>query len=202
MCRCFYLHVFALFEGKSSWTRRQGGIRQRAHPQWLWQRRQTPTQPIVLKDGYSSSWPPRPPSMDGARRTPPRFFKEATEGESSGDEFGILEDDRCIDTGISSVAISCTSWCSPAAHSRRCALRSAILTQDEWCAVGAVARCQQDSSQPSRPWSRDPEAWEAVSTWPAAIHGTKHVCVWDGRSPGYLPKASAPVSFKPDTRRW
>ena len=32
--------------------------------------------------------------------TPARFFKVATGRESSGDEFGTLEDDRCIDTGV------------------------------------------------------------------------------------------------------
>ena len=53
----------------------------------------TPMQPTVLKDGYSLS-------VDEARRTPPRFFKAATESESSEDAFGILEDDRCIDTGV------------------------------------------------------------------------------------------------------
>ena len=36
----------------------------------------------------------------GANWTPARFFKVATGLESSGDEVGILEDDRCIDTGV------------------------------------------------------------------------------------------------------
>ena len=66
-------------------------------------------QPTVLKGGYSPWWfcrllsmvlrPSSPPLMvDEARRTPPEFFKAATESESSGAEFGILEDGRCIDT--------------------------------------------------------------------------------------------------------
>ena len=38
--------------------------------------------------------------MDDAHWTPLRFFKVATGSESSGDEFGVLEDDRCIDTGV------------------------------------------------------------------------------------------------------
>ena len=69
------------------------------------------TQPTVLQDGYclrrfrrslimalrpSSS----PVTVDEARRTPPQFFKVATGSESSGDEFGVLEDERCIDTGV------------------------------------------------------------------------------------------------------
>ena len=53
------------------------------------------TQSIVLKDGCSSSWRRRPPCMGETCKTPLRFFMAATEGESS-----ILEDDRCIDTGI------------------------------------------------------------------------------------------------------
>ena len=32
--------------------------------------------------------------------TPPRSLKVATGSESSGDEFGILEDGRCVDTGV------------------------------------------------------------------------------------------------------
>ena len=36
------------------------------------------------------------PTLDDALWTPPRFFKVATESESSGDEFGILEDDSFI----------------------------------------------------------------------------------------------------------
>ena len=39
-------------------------------------------------------------SMTGTERRPARFFKEAAAAESSGNEFGILEDDRCIDTGV------------------------------------------------------------------------------------------------------
>ena len=41
-----------------------------------------------------------PLMVDDAHWTPPRFFKAATWSESSGDELGILEDDRCIDTGV------------------------------------------------------------------------------------------------------
>ena len=64
-----------------------------------------PCKPAVLKDGYTPWWFGRLLSMacrpsspllmvvDEARRTPPRFFKAATHSESSGDEYGILEDD-------------------------------------------------------------------------------------------------------------
>ena len=38
--------------------------------------------------------------MDKADSLPARFYKEATGPESSEDEFGILVDDRCIDTGV------------------------------------------------------------------------------------------------------
>ena len=43
-------------------------------------------------------------SRQRTAQTPLRFFKVATGSESSGDEFGVLEDDRCIDTGFVSVA--------------------------------------------------------------------------------------------------
>ena len=39
-------------------------------------------------------------SMTWIERRPARFFKEAASAKSSGDEFGILADDRCIDTGV------------------------------------------------------------------------------------------------------
>ena len=38
--------------------------------------------------------------MTGTERRQARFLKEAAGPESSGDESGILEDDRCIDTGV------------------------------------------------------------------------------------------------------
>ena len=39
-------------------------------------------------------------TADCANWTPLRFFNVATGSESSGDEFGVLEDDRRIDTGV------------------------------------------------------------------------------------------------------
>ena len=56
-------------------------------------------QPTVLKF-YSFCRCRRPLSMVDAHRTLPRFFKVATGSESSGDEPGILEDDRYINTGV------------------------------------------------------------------------------------------------------
>ena len=40
------------------------------------------------------------PSASCADRAPARFFKVATGPERSGDDFGILEDSRCVDTRI------------------------------------------------------------------------------------------------------
>ena len=56
----------------------------------------------------------RPPSVDKARKTPLRFVKAATEGEISGDEFGILEDVRCIDT-LSRARVGVRLQAAPAA---------------------------------------------------------------------------------------
>ena len=67
--------------------------------------------PRVPKSPYRLTDRQRPPSValcsnspssstDCADWTPARFLKVATGPESSGDEFGILEDDRCIDTGV------------------------------------------------------------------------------------------------------
>ena len=105
----------------------------------------TPTQPTVLKDGYSPRRLGRLLSMDEARRTPPQFFKAATESESLGDEFGILEDDRCIDTGIfqrSHLVHELVSACSPLPPPHL-QISHTIVTEADWCAVRAVARCEQ-----------------------------------------------------------
>ena len=125
--------------------RSSGGIRQRAHPQWLRQRRQNPTQPTVLNDGYSPRWLTRLLSFDEARRTPPRFFEAATRVGNLGDEFGILEDDRCIDTGIFQrrcLVYELVFTGSPPPPPRLQISRT-ILTQADWCAVRAVAGCEQ-----------------------------------------------------------
>ena len=76
--------------------------------------------------------------------TSPRFFKAATKGESSGDEFGILEDDRCIDTRVIQrryLAHELVFACSPPPPPRLQTSHT-ILTHADWCAVQAVARCE------------------------------------------------------------
>ena len=84
----------------------------------------------MLKDGVQSLvgfW--RFLSMDEARRTPLRFFKAATKSESSEDEFGILEDDRCIDAEVFQrryLVHELVFACSPLP--RRRVSRSAILS--------------------------------------------------------------------------
>ena len=81
--------------------------------------------------------------MDQADSTPARFYKEMTGPESSDDESGILVDDRCIDTESSNHAITCTSWCSPAARlPPRSRVSHTILTQADWCSTRVVARCE------------------------------------------------------------
>ena len=78
------------------------------------------------------------PSMDEACKMPLRFLKAATEGESSGDESGIL-DEQCIDAGSLPAPLSCARagvrvQPSPAA---------ARSDEPDWCAVRVVARCEQ-----------------------------------------------------------
>ena len=104
----------------------------------------TTMQPIVPKDGCSSSWPRRLSNMGEACKTPLRFFKAATEGESSGDEFGILEDDRCIGAGVFQrryLVHELVFACPPPPP--RLQTSHTILTQADFCAVRAVARCEQ-----------------------------------------------------------
>ena len=58
--------------------------------------------------------------------------------------------------GSSSNAIWCTSWffaCRPLPA--RLQISHTILTQTDWCAVRAVARCEPGLSQSSRPWSQE-----------------------------------------------
>ena len=75
--------------------------------------------------------------MDEARRTPPRFFKAATESESLGR--------RTSDTGIIQpryLVHELVFACSPRPPPRF-QISDTILTQADWCAVRAVARCEQ-----------------------------------------------------------
>ena len=79
-----------------------GEIRQRAHPQWLRQRGQNhhATQRAQGRTGAVPVGLGVPPAWAKPARHRSGSSKAATEGESSGDEFGILEDDRCFDTGV------------------------------------------------------------------------------------------------------
>ena len=75
-------------------------------------------------------------TVDDAHLKLHQFFKVATGSESSGDEFGVLEDDRCIDTGRARVVFRLQP--APAA-----ALPDQPYnTQAMWCAIRAVARCE------------------------------------------------------------
>ena len=73
-----------------------------------------------------------------------RFFKVATASESSGDEFGILEDDRCIDKGVFQHRLllhELVLACSPPSPPRP-QISYTILSHADWCAIWAVARCE------------------------------------------------------------
>ena len=80
----------------------------------------------------------------GRQRTPLRFVKVATGSESSGDEFGVLEDDRCVDTGVFQqryLVHKLVFACSPPPPPRS-QISLSVLAQAEWCAIRAVARCE------------------------------------------------------------
>ena len=69
----------------------------------------------------------------------PRFFKAATESTN----FGILEDDRCIDTGVfqrrylvQELVFACSPPPPPCLQNSH-----TILTEADWCAGRAVAWC-------------------------------------------------------------
>ena len=108
------------------------------------------TQPTVLKDGYSPSWPRRLHSMDAARRTPPRFCKAAAKGESST----ILG----LQTRVG-VRLQPAPAAAPSDQPYHPGLSRLVC-----------------SSQSSRLWSRDPDCFgtdrsSRRSAWPAAIGG-------------------------------
>ena len=73
----------------------------------------------------------------------PRSSKVAAGAESSDDEFGILEDERCVDTGafqkrylLHELVFACTDPLP-----LRPQVTFTILTHADWCALTAVARC-------------------------------------------------------------
>ena len=83
-------------------------------------------------------------SMTWTERRPAPFFKEAACPEISGDEFWILEDDRCIDTGVfqrryllHEMVFACSQ---PPLQQPR--ISYTILTQVDCSAVRAAARCE------------------------------------------------------------
>ena len=78
------------------------------------------------------------------RTVPARFFKEASGPESSED-----------DTESSNHAISCTSWCSPAACSRRRSPGSAVQSYSRRLALHSCSGPMRIGLSPSHPDSGD-----------------------------------------------
>ena len=81
--------------------------------------------------------------MIWTEQKPARFFNEVAVGESSDEEFGILQDDRCIDTGVfqerhllHELVFACSQFLP-----RQPQISFTILTQADWCAVRTEARC-------------------------------------------------------------
>ena len=116
-------------------------------------------QPTVLKDGYSPWWFWRL-RMDEARRTSLRFLKAAG-SESSGDEFGISEDDRCINTEVFQrryLVHGLVFACSPHPPTRL-QISHTVLTQAHCVPFAQWLHARWDSSRSSLPWRRDPESF-------------------------------------------
>ena len=66
------------------------------------------------------------------------------QGRNSQDEIGVLEDDRCIGTGVSQqrhLVNELVLACSPPPPPRP-QISYTILSQADWCAVRAAARCE------------------------------------------------------------
>ena len=81
---------------------------------------------------------------DGPGGQSPSSLLQGGVPESSEDEFGILEDDRCIDTGVFQpryLVHELVFACSPRPPPRP-NVSHTILTQASWCSTRAVARCE------------------------------------------------------------
>ena len=82
-------------------------------------------------------------ATEAGERPAPRFTKVAVGLERSDDEFGILEEERCIDKGVfqnryflHELVVACSDI------PQRQLVGFAHLTQSDWCAVRTVARCE------------------------------------------------------------
>ena len=113
-------HEFGLiFEGKASWTRRLGGIRQRAHPRWLQQRRQ---------NHHATHCAQGRVQFQLASASPQH-------GRSPQDTALVLQgSDRRRKLG----GLASSPFPPPLLQ-----ISNTILTQAHWRAVRAVARCEQ-----------------------------------------------------------
>ena len=82
--------------------------------------------------------------MTWAGRMLARFFKKAVGSERSDDEFGILEYERRIDTGVFQERYFLDELVFACSHPlpRQPQISFTILTQADWCAVRTVARCE------------------------------------------------------------
>ena len=150
----------------------------------------------------SPKWLGRLLSMDDARKTALRFFKAATEAESSGDEFGILEDDRCIDTGIFQrryrARIGVCLWPAPTA-----AIPDQLHHPDS---SRLACRSRSGPLRAGTPPSHH-DRGVGISSVLALIGARdgdsedKNKCACAVVGLGYLPQSRAAVLLKPDTRR-
>ena len=92
----------------------------------------------------TAAWADSPSSSARRAGAGPNSSTQATGLESSDDEYGILEDERCIDTGVfqqrcflHELVFACSQL--PPQQPR---ISCTLLTQADWCAVRKVARCE------------------------------------------------------------
>ena len=81
---------------------------------------------------------------DLGRAEPVRFLKKSSDTESSDEEFGILEDERCINTGVFQERYFLQELVFACSNSlpRQPQISFTFMTQADWCAARTVARCE------------------------------------------------------------
>ena len=162
-CRCFFLHVLSLQGRQVGHADGEGYDSVRAHCGSGNQGRTT-TQPMVLKDGCSSSWPRRLPSMGEACKAPLRFFKVATEGESSGGRIWNIGGRSMHRCGSLPAPLSCARAgvrLQPAFGTDRSLGRSACLAASQRSKQVCVRRGRSSGCLPQSPTavSLKPDTW-------------------------------------------
>ena len=152
--------IFIFLRERARWMRRSGRTRRRVRLQWLQQRGQNPhaTHRAQGRAQPQVAWAPS--SQHGRSKQDTALVNQGS------DRAGKLGG-RIWDLGgrpmhrhwnplapLPRARVGVRLQPAPAAESSH-----TILTQADWCAVRAAARCELGSSQSSRPWSQEPECF-------------------------------------------